>query len=398
MSLPLKLSFVLIASLLIVAGNFRFLFTLGEHHDHDDTPIRAKSAQLERVSIKTTCDNATFLKGLIAQRKNYVKRFTPLPRENQTHWPTFFKERIKLFQLSKRQNYINPRSGCRLARWVVRSPSNENHAVIDCHMRHDQQVFNVTSKFTEKDTIYVPLNALQKFVKESLPQLKVDIVVITGQWQTVSVPNWNTTFELLIDNPHILHVFVMHKPMYAPVPSHKITSWPLGLNFRQVLDFHKEFTRRSSPKSEFIFFSKLGPTAEWRSELPSGPRLTPAKYYKTLHSSRFILAPSGRRPDSYRMYEAIGLGAKPMTNLDPDTFEHFQEELESIVLGVERWNPNDLACYAQTSSPSKVANQRMVFDEYWMEYVERRVGSPLTWWDNKRNRVASLQDIASTIS
>jgi hypothetical protein len=97
------------------------------------------------------------------------------------------------------------------------------------------------------------------------------------------------------------------------------------------------------------------------------------------------------------MYEAIGLAAKPITNLDPSLFEHFQDELDSFVFGVERWDPNDLICYAMASG-SSVANQRMVFDEYWMEYVERRVNVPLRWWDNKRMKPAYLEDVALKMS
>lgn len=249
----------------------------------------------------------------------------------------------------------------------------------------------------QDDTIYVPLNALKRFVQELLPLLKANIILITGQWQTVVVPEWNQTFALLVGNPHVRHVFCMHKPMYAPIRHSKITSWPLGLNFRQVFDFSNEFTRRSS-KSIYIFYSKLGPTAEFRSNLPSGKFLGPKRYYQKLHQSRFILAPSGRRPDSFRMYEAIGLGAKPITNLDPSMFEHFQDELDSVVWGVERWNPEDLHCHALASGPGKIANQRMVFDEYWMEYVERRIGRPLTWWDNKKNKAAFLDDIVSSMT
>jgi hypothetical protein len=57
----------------------------------------------------------------------------------------------------------------------------------------------------------------------------------------------------------------------------------------------------------------------------------------------------------------------------------------------------DIQCYIEASSTVPV-NPRFVFEEYWMEYVERRVGIPLTWWDNKQQKVARLKDIASSVT
>jgi hypothetical protein len=388
-----KLTAVLVAACIVAAGNFRLLFNSLLVEDKRGSFIATDYSVLKKVP--KACGNATFLKEIQAMRKKQTKLFGTSRHPNQTHWPTFFKSRVKLGQLARRQHYLTPRSGCRLARWVVRSPTSENKAVIDCHMRHAQQVLNITA-IQHNDTIYVPLNALKRFVSQSLPLLRKDIVLITGQWQSVEVPDWNQTFARLIGNPRVQHIFVMHKPLYAPISSPQITSWPLGLNFRQIPEFSNEFVKRAT-KRETIFYSKLGPTAEFRRDIPSGPRLPPERYYQRLHAARFILAPSGRRPDSFRMYEAIGLAAKPITNLDPSLFEHFQDELDSFVFGVERWDPNDLICYAMASG-SSVANQRMVFDEYWMEYVERRVNVPLRWWDNKRMKPAYLEDVALKMS
>jgi hypothetical protein len=39
-------------------------------------------------------------------------------------------------------------------------------------------------------------------------------------------------------------------------------------------------------------------------------------------------------------------------------------------------------------------NKNMVFEEYWMEYVERVIGMPLRWWDYKQQAHAYLADFA----
>ena len=187
MAKSFKLTAVLVASLIVAAGNFRFVFNSVLLDDERHSPHNIHSPRHEKTSLVVTatnfsflqkapkaCSNATFLKELKALRKKQMKLFGPhqQPQEqNQTnhqHWPTFFKSKVQLFQLARRQNYLTPRSGCRLARWVVRSPTSETKAVIDCHMRHDQQVLNMTA-IQDNDTIYVPLNALKRFVSQSLP-------------------------------------------------------------------------------------------------------------------------------------------------------------------------------------------------------------------------------------
>ena len=97
------------------------------------------------------------------------------------------------------------------------------------------------------------------------------------------------------------------------------------------------------------------------------------------------------------MYEAVSLGAKPITNLELHQFEHFQEDLNSFFFGVEQWTKANIVCYIEATSNTK-PNPHFVFEEYWMEYVRRRVGIPFQWWDNKKQKVASLKDIALTIT
>ena len=138
-----KLTAVLVAACIVAAGNFHLLFNSLLVEDKRGSFIATDYSVLKKVP--KACGNATFLKEIQAMRKKQTKLFGTSRHPNQTHWPTFFKSRVKLGQLARRQNYLTPRSGCRLARWVVRSPTSENKAVIDCHMRHAQQVLNMTA-------------------------------------------------------------------------------------------------------------------------------------------------------------------------------------------------------------------------------------------------------------
>jgi len=43
-----------------------------------------------------------------------------------------------------------------------------------------------------------------------------------------------------------------------------------------------------------------------------------------------------------------------------------------------------------------VVNRNMVFEEYWMEYVERVVEHPLRWWDRAQKQKSLLTGFDST--
>jgi hypothetical protein len=62
----------------------------------------------------------------------------------------------------------------------------------------------------------------------------------------------------------------------------------------------------------------------WRIGIPSGKRLKPAQYFEAVASHRYVLSPNGDRPDCYRIYEALGLGTIPITELDPYLYDYLK--------------------------------------------------------------------------
>lgn len=48
--------------------------------------------------------------------------------------------------------------------------------------------------------------------------------------------------------------------------------------------------------------------------MPSGPKLAVDDYYRAMASTEYVLSPNGDRPDCYRHYEALLLGAIPIVS------------------------------------------------------------------------------------
>jgi hypothetical protein len=116
------------------------------------------------------------------------------------------------------------------------------------------------------------------------------------------------------------------------------------------------------------------------------------KYLSGMHASRYVISPDGDRPECYRHYEAIGLGTVPITQLDASTHSHLEG---NVIFNNSVWNLTVLEATLSQKTPH--VNQRLIFEEYWMEYVERIVGRPLRWWDPSHDVFSSLAEITETV-
>lgn len=152
--------------------------------------------------------------------------------------------------------------------------------------------------------------------------------------------------------------------------------------------------KRNRTKDELVFVSFITRTNNWRSRrlVPSSKEKLPEPdYWKRMHESHYVLSPDGDRPECHRHYEAIGLGTTPITSLDPQMYRHL---LGNVVFDDHEWNLPELEATLPRSPP---VNRRLVFEEYWMEYIEREVGHPMRWWDSSRDLRCSLDEITKHV-
>jgi hypothetical protein len=120
-------------------------------------------------------------------------------------------------------------------------------------------------------------------------------------------------------------------------------------------------------------------------------KLPQPEYWRRIHESQYVLSPDGDRPECHRHYEAIGLGTMPITSLDPTMYRHLHG---NVVFDEHDWNVTELEKKLPRDPP---VNRRLVFEEYWMEYVERELGRPMRWWDPSRDVRRSLVDITEHV-
>lgn len=310
------------------------------------------------------------------------------------------------YYLARGLNFIHANTGCHIASWVYQDGAPRKF--LDCWNSQEKQklTLDAVKHIQPYDTIYVVYKALRSFAQDILPNITAPVVLLTGQFHYANnnlLPEAVT--QRVLDNPYVIHWFGHNINFYFKLSSKpdKLHPFALGLQTypyqpRQPspMDaYRKVFLRHLTnlTKTQDIVLAYLNPyTNKGRSRVPSLPEREPLEQYlEKLADSRFILSPNGDRPECYRHYEALGLGAIPITELDPVYYDHLRSG--PVVYNTTNWNLTGsiyLSAMNLTQFPS--VNRFMVLEEYWIEHVETVVGRSLRWWDHIANRHSMLTD------
>jgi hypothetical protein len=116
-----------------------------------------------------------------------------------------------------------------------------------------------------------------------------------------------------------------------------------------------------------------------------------AGYFTMVHRSQYVLSPAADRPETHLHYEAIGVGAMPITSLDPHLYRHLEG---NVIFGEHNF---DMTGLEERLPKNPVVNRRLAFEEYWMEYIEREVSRPMRWWDPSSDERSSLEEIVERV-
>lgn len=318
--------------------------------------------------------------------------------------------------LARGANLMTSISGCHISAWVYMVGGVKKHR--DCDgWRSDSKVkINVRDgkasrldKLQPYDTIYVHTKMLTDFIVNYLDQLKVPIVLLSGTYDNTRDNQLShARVEYIYNHPMVAHWFCQNvynstgldylPPKLSPLALgiEPFDKNPKGPNPVVILrDVILRYARDGLPQKTIdVFEAYTSPfTNPNRQNVPRGQKMTLPAYLERLARSKFVLSPSGHKPDCFRHYEALALGAIPVTDLDAATYSHLA--LGPVVFGTRHWwnlTESKLLNRMQLTSMPRV-NRNLIFEEFWMEEMERQVGRPLRWFDIRKGYQTTLEDM-----
>ena len=98
-----------------------------------------------------------------------------------------------------------------------------------------------------------------------------------------------------------------------------------------------------------------------------GPPLPLGSYLRTIRRHRYVAAPAGDRPDTFRLWEAIALGALPITEL-PEPFQRLLGENAVFLPRIE-----DLLTLSPEQLPRRRPDRRLATLGYWRRWARQEL-------------------------
>jgi len=305
-------------------------------------------------------------------------------------------------------NIINIWSGYQITAWVYDGvkPIEGKHER-KWILEPEQKILRTkddVKRMEPGDTLCVSHSKLREWTQDFLPHIETDFVLISIRFPMM-YPDWvHTVAPNITNHPNMIAWFCSDIQSYTGGAHYhpKVHPFPIGLKdqmggraFQRPLPAYRqvflESINKTFNKTRKVYAGSLTITIDSRREIPRSKRLPFDQYARELAKSKYVLSPNGDHPDCHRTYEAIGLGVIPITELDPFLYRHLEEA--PVVYQNTNWNVTWLEETLPEPDPDKL-NRNLVFEEYWMEYVERIVGRELQWWDKQTSRKNRLVDFA----
>jgi len=194
------------------------------------------------------------------------------------------------------------------------------------HLNSNSEAITSETVFKPGSVVFCQVDQLEEFEKEFLPNVTRKILLLTGKWHLPGLED-SEAVRRIEKHPMVARWFSQNQIF----PELMIKPFPYGVNFFSAPAVVRERQRTklgNRPRS--IGFQV--PNATIHPHLPSEPLrirlalqplmeapLSHRRYLKNLHRSSYVISPPGDRPDTYRHWECVALGAVPVSNL-PDIF------------------------------------------------------------------------------
>ena len=267
---------------------------------------------------------------------------------------------------------------------------NEMHEFADIAAPTAQQL--TTAEDAEKikagDLVYVQVSLLEMFVAKYLQGITARFLLVTGQWREpyltldqsvdrryMALKNSDQISTAIMNNRFVVHWFMQN----PHIEHEKVGGIPYGI-FHGGLEAYANALRiragalNKTSAVALTYFSAthwsrapLIEAAKKKGIMQAG-KVDPPVFYKMLAESYFVFSPVGDRPDCYRHWESIGLGALPICNCPHAYIPLFRDNMLFVA-------HSDFSLLAQLSdtwalSTYHVPNRRLVLVAHWRQHFE----------------------------
>lgn len=221
-------------------------------------------------------------------------------------------------------------------------------------------------RVTTRTVVYVQLSLLDEFESLHLHKLQDDFILIVGQWK-LSKTTESLALRRISQNRFLKQVFCQNLQLL----DEKFSVFPYGVDFFTIPVLlgvkMTTFTRKSI--RVLVPFARVHEhldleqktTRELLKSLMEAP-LPLGAYLRRLGKARYVIAPAGDRPDTYRHWESLVMGASPV-GVYPEPFE--------AMYGNRGIRVEDILSASRGDLPSvpKRALEKTEFLSYWRKRV-----------------------------
>jgi hypothetical protein len=175
------------------------------------------------------------------------------------------------------------------------------------------------SDVKDHDLVFCEIDLIPTLVEKILPKIRSRFTLITGGRNLPGLEQNEYTAELIRSEKVVL--WFSHNMIFEHSKCHP---FPYGVTHRGAHAVLREMGRRITNRKREIYFSYVSAWPHMTDqdrrdrELLAGSmdrRLPLAAYLAKVHSYCFVASPVGDRPDTYRHWECLALGAVPISNV-----------------------------------------------------------------------------------
>jgi hypothetical protein len=188
------------------------------------------------------------------------------------------------------------------------------------------------------EIIQVQVDYFNFFYDEILPIIcknNIKVIIITSQWHLPQIEKNYKTDNLLNNNNIIL--WISQNPIYTN--NKKYMAFPYGICHHNINDYVNFIKQNNINNDKSIKI--LNQFASTHGHLPnnhirrlfdifgknSGQNINYTDFLKNILKAEFVISTTGDRDDCYRHYECIGLNAIPVSNINNDYKDIFEENM-----------------------------------------------------------------------